>query len=158
MKTKIHIASCVFLLLLLTISCQNETALQDCSGDTAQYLQTFYSDEFANIPCTLQNIESTEKEVSVRIEDQSDLEKYFSCAEQLPKIDFDKYIIIAGRYRHHQCAILESQQVLLCNNKIFYKVRMLEQACAAFTNVYYFAVIDRAYENLPVEFDVKFSN
>ncbi len=158
MKTIIHIASCVFLLLLLTISCQHETGLQDCSDDNAHSLQTFYSDELASIPCTLQNIESTEKEVKVVITNQVDLEKYLTCAEQLPEIDFDKYIILSGRYRHHQCAIFESQQVLLCNNKILYRVRMLEQACAAFTSVYYFAVIDRAYEDLPVVFDVKFSN
>lgn len=151
----IHIVSCV--LLWLTISCQNETALQDCSGDNAQSLQTFYSDELTSIPCALQNIESNETEVKVVIVNQVDLEKYFTCAEQLPEIDFDKFIILAGRYRHQQCAVFESQQVLLCNNKILYRVRVLEQACAAFTSVYYYSVIGKVYENLPVVFDIKVS-
>lgn len=145
------------LLSILTGSCQQEEVIQNCEGDNTQYLETFYSEEFLSIPCGLQNIESDENEVNLVITNQTDFEKYFTCAEQLD-IDFEEFFILAGMYRHRQCAVFDSQQVLFCNNKIVYRVRILEQICAAFTNVYYFAVIDRQYKNLPVVFDVKFSN
>ena len=156
MKTIIHIASCVFLLILLTISCQNESIQQDCSGDNAQSLQTFYSDELTNVPCSLQNIESTEKEVNVVIANQADLEKYFTCAGQLSEIDFEKYIILAGRYRHHQCAIFDNQQIVLCNSKVVYRVWLLEQDCLAVMSVFYATVIEKKYSDLSIEFDVQF--
>ena len=137
----------------LTVSCHNENLPPECD-----VIETFYNDEFENITCSLQNINTDDQTVNLLIKTQADYEKYFICSTQLPAIDFEKYFILAGRYRHHQCAVFDSQQMLLCNNRIVYRVRILELICAAFTNVYYFAVIDRQYENLPVEFDVQFAN
>ena len=151
----------VSLLFLTNLGgCDKDEGIQTCQGDTAQQVQTYYNDEFRDIPCSLQNISASasDKVVNLVIKTQADYEKYFICSYQPPAVDFEKYFILAGRYRHHQCAVFDNQQVLLCNNKIVYRVAMLEQICAAFTNVYYFAVIDRQYENLPVVFDVKFSN
>ena len=148
----------IVILLFLTHlgGCAEE--IQNCDGDNAQQLQTFYNDEFSNIPCSLQSIDNSDKEVNLIIKTQADYEKYFICSFQPPAVDFDKYFILAGRYRHHQCAVFDSQQTLLCENKLFYKVRMLPQDCQAITNVFYFAVIDRQHVNLPVVFDVKFMN
>lgn len=158
MKTLNSITSSILLLILLTTGCQNESVPQDCSGDNAQSIETFYSEELASIPCGLQNIESTEKEVNLIIANQVDLEKYFTCSEQLPEIDFNKYFILAGRYTHNNCAVFDSQQVSICNNKVIYKVKMLEQVCQAITSVFYATVIEKKYSNLPVDFDVQFKN
>lgn len=106
----------------------------------------------------LENIDEMKTNVFVVIKNQNDFEKYVRCNYEPMEIDFNSQILLAGRYRHHQCAVFDSQQILICENKLYYKVRMIEQICAAFTNVHYFAVIDRQYENLPVVFDVKFSN
>ena len=158
MKTLNNITSSILLLTLLTTSCQNESIPQDCNGDNTQLLETFYSDEFEGIQCSLQNVENDQKEVNLVITNQTSLEKYLSCSTQLPSIDFDKYFILAGVYRHHQCALFDSQQVSVCNNKIIYKVRMLEQICQAAMPVFYITVIEKKYSNLPVEFDVQFKD
>jgi len=158
MKTLKNLMGSILFLILLIFGCQTENSPQECSGEDAQYLETFYSEEFASIPCALQNIESTEKEVNLRIESQADLEKYFTCHEQLPEIDFDKYFILTGVYRHHQCALFDSQQILLCNNKITYKVSMQEQICAAAIPVFYVVAIEKKYSHFDIEFDVRFKD
>jgi hypothetical protein len=142
----------------LSSSCQKEDVVQKCEGDNAQQIETFYNDEFENIPCSVQNINTDDKVVDLVIKTQADYKKYFTCSTQLPDVDFEKYIILAGRYRHNQCAVFDNQQVLMCDDKIFYKVRMLVQDCQAITNVYYVTVIERKYENVPVIFDIKFAN
>jgi len=156
MKNIFRTMTILFFLTSVTGSCQTEVD-PDCDGNNVQQIESFYIDEFESTPCGLQNIEGNEKETHLVITTQTDFEKYFTCSEQMA-IDFDKYFILAGMYRHHQCAAFDSQQVLMCNNRIIYKVRLLEQICAALTNVSYYVVIDRQYENLPVVFDVKFSN
>lgn len=148
-----------FLFLTLpTFGCQNECIPQDCSGDNAQSIETFYSEEFAGAPCGLQNIDNDKKEVNLILTTQTDFDKYFNCAAQLPVIDFDNYFILAGMYRHHQCAVFDSQSVSVCNNKIKYSVTMLEQDCQAITSVFYATVIEKEYNNLPIDFDVQFKN
>lgn len=158
MKASKYINVSFLFLALLAFGCQDECIPQDCAGDNEQFIETFYSEEFAGIPCGLQNAESDEKEVNLIITTQTDFDKYFTCAAQLPVIDFDKYFILAGMYRHHQCAVFDSQSVSVCNNKINYRVTMLEQACQAITSVFYATVIEKEYNNLPVDFDVQFKN
>lgn len=158
MKTLNNITSSILLLTLLTNGCQNESIPQSCEGDNAQYLTTFYSDEFEGASCGLQSVENDEIEINLVITNQTDFEKYIFCSVQPPVIDFEKFFILTGVYRHHQCALFDSQQVSVCNNKIIYKVRMLEQICQAAIPVFYITVIEKKYSNLPVEFDVQFKN
>lgn len=155
MKTLKNSMGSILFLIILAFGCQNENLPQDCSGEDAQYLETFYFEELASIPCALQNIESTEKEVNLRIESQADLEKYFTCHEQLPEIDFEGYFILAGRFTHHQCAMFDNQQIFFCNNKVVYRVKLVEQDCLAITSVFYAIVIEKKYSNFSIEFDVQ---
>jgi hypothetical protein len=138
------------------VSCQKEGIRQNCDGENAQNIETFYAEEFENIICRLQNIGNDQKEVKLVITNQADFEKYISCSGQLPVIDFDKYFILSGAYIHHQCAVLIGQQVSICNNRIVYDVKLLEQDCQAVTTVYYVAVIEKKYSTLPVEFVFSF--
>lgn len=154
MKTLENIKGSILLLLLFAFGCQNESIPQDCSGDSVQPLQTFYS-EFSNTQCEFQAIDNAEKQVNLVITAQADFDKYLTCSDQLT-IDFDKYFILAGVYRHNQCAIFDNQQVFLCNNKVVYKVRMLEQDCLAVTSVFYATIIEKKYSVLSIEFDVQF--
>ena len=153
MKYLFYFYFSILFLTGLTVSCRNENLSPEC-----EVIETFYNDEFENIPCSLQNINTDDQTVNLVIKTQADYEKYFICGTQLPAVDFDKYFILAGRYRHNNCAVFDNQQVLLCNNKIIYRVRMLEQVCHSFTDVYYATAIEKKYEALPVEFDVKFAN
>jgi hypothetical protein len=144
------------LLLLWNIAgCDNQPETPVCEEGDVRYLQTFFNDEFGRAACRLQGIDPNTQVVNFVIRNQVDYEKHVVCG-QPPAVDFEKYFLLAGRYRHHQCAIFGEQQVMLCNNKIVYRVRMIQHDCLSFTNVWYFAVIEKRYENLPVVFDVGF--
>ncbi len=158
MKEKSKAVIILLLLSVLSGSCQEETMIQNCEGENGQRIETFYNEELREIPCSMQHINPDTREVNLVIKTQADYEKYFTCIAELPTLDFTKYFILAGRYRHHNCAVFDRQQVLLCNNKLIYKVEMLEQICNAFTNVFYVTVIERKYEGLQVVFDVGFKN
>lgn len=132
--------------------------IQNCEGENGQRIETFYNQELEDLPCSLQNINPDTREVNLVIKTQGDYIKYFSCSAELPTLDFEKYFILAGRYRHQQCAVFDRQQVLLCNNKIIFKVEMIEQDCLDLTNVFYVTVIERKYEGLQGVFDVGFKN
>ncbi|MGE0930302.1 hypothetical protein [Peijinzhouia sedimentorum] len=154
MKTKIS----VLFLTLFVMSCQYENVLQSFEDQNEQTIETFYSEELQDIPCGLQNIDHDEEEVNLVIKDQADLEKYFQCHDELPEIDFGKYFLLAGVYRHNQCAVFDSQSVTLSNNRVIYKINVIEQDCFAFTSVLYLTTIERKYLNLPVEFEIRFKN
>jgi hypothetical protein len=151
-------ATLAILFMALNISGCKKEEIQNCEGDNVQHIDFSYLDEFKNTPCALQNINTEGQVVNLIIKTLSDYEKYITCSSQRPVIDFEKYLILAGRYRHHQCAVLDNQQVQICNNKLIYKVTMLEHDCQAITDVFYITAIEREYENIPIVFDVKLKN
>jgi hypothetical protein len=150
----------VILLALLITGCQTESIPQNCEErDDHPQLPTFYTEEFRGSSCWLQkNIESDKKQVDFVITNQADYEKHILCSGAPPVVDFEKYFILAGVYRHHQCALFHSQHVSICNNKIFFRVRMLEQICQAPMAVVYITALEKKYSNLDIEFDVRFKN
>jgi hypothetical protein len=145
-------------LILMAVSCHKEALIPNCEGDNAYHIGTFYSDEFRDTPCSLQNVSTDDKVVNHVIKTQGDYEKYIACGIQRPAVDFEKYYILAGRYRHNYGAKLYTQQVLICNNKIIYEVRLEGQDSNTFMDVFYATVIERKYVNMSIEFDVKFIN
>lgn len=154
-KQKIFIPTCFALIMLTFYSCKEE--FKDCTGDNAQSIDTYYENEFENAFCQLQNIDDSKEETHLIIKSQSDYEKYVSCTEKLPTIDFDEYLVLAGVYRHHQCALFNWQSVVLCENEIIYRVRLLEQDCQILTSITYFNVISKEFDENKIEFDVQFS-
>ena len=121
-KQKIWIPICVSLLMLTCYACKED--FKNCTGDHAQAIDTYYENDFETAFCQLQNIDNSKDETHLIIKSQSDYEKYVSCTEDLPAIDFDKYFVLTGVYRHHQCVIFEQQAVILCENSLIYRVRM----------------------------------
>ena len=156
MKELLNVVLCIVFLFNVG-GCEKDEPLE-CSGDSAEQVDAFYNEEFATMQCFLRNIGTTEKHVNLIIETQSDYEKYFDCTSTPPIVDFEKYSMLAGRFQHHQCARFDSQQVLLCNNKLYYKVGLREQDCQAITNVFYMVVIEKKHENTAVTFEVNFTN
>jgi hypothetical protein len=155
MKKTVSTMTNLLAALTFMVSCQRDNL---CEGDDSQQVETFYEDELSATLCSLLNTDSPKKMVNLVITSQTDFEKYVGCGAQTPAIDFEKYFILTGMYRHHQCARFDNQQVLLCNSKIVYRVRILEQDCHAPTSVFYVAVVERKYDNLNVVFDVQFKN
>lgn len=152
-----RLAKSILCFTFMATGCQNDGLTENCEGDNAENVETFFSKEFADTPCGVPNFESTEKETHLLITSQAEFKKYFACPEQLPEIDFEKYLVLAGSYTHHQCAGFESQQVITCGNRIIYKVRLFERDCQAVTSVFYGTIIEKKYNSLPVSFDVKFN-
>mgnify|MGYP006902059207 CR=1 FL=1 len=146
-----------FGIMMVSMACEEEVS-QDCLGDQAKPVEQLFEGGFDAAGCRIQNIEFSSGENNFVIKNQSDYEKYVTCNNDLPNIDFDKYFILAGVYSHHQCAIFDNQSVELCDNRLKYKVKLKEQICFKPTDVKYFTVIERKYQNLPVVFDVNFSN
>lgn len=101
MKT---LLKCVLgLCLLIHTGCDFFAELQNCDADSAPPLETFYSDEFRDIVCGFKGVNPEEKVVNLVIKTQADYERYFNCSAPLPAVDFDKYFILAGSYRHLKC-------------------------------------------------------
>ncbi|SDA91735.1 hypothetical protein SAMN03080617_03435 [Algoriphagus alkaliphilus] len=148
----------LFLCCVLTLSCGESENPISCENINGIAIESFEDLFFEDVTCFIQNINPDQGTVKLVIKTQSDFEKYFACNPMVPQIDFEKYFILAGRYRHRQCAIWDSQQVFSCKKRIIFKVNMLEQVCLAFTNVYYFTVLEKKYSNWPIEFDVRFIN
>lgn len=142
---------------LINVSCREDVS-QNCEGDTAQPVETFYEADFEEVNCSLQNTNPNQKEVHLIIRNQDEYETYFSCIEELPAVDFDEYFILAGVYNHYQCAVFDSQSVVICNNRLIYRIRLLEQICGALTSVPYFTVLNKKHVNTEIKFDVQFSN
>lgn len=137
------ITVCLVLLPVFSIGCQKEDKFENSDGESVQYIKTFYSAEFDDAFCSLQNVSTTDKKVNLVITNQVDFEKYMSCDIQPPVIDFEKYFILTGVYKHNQCAVFDSQQVYICNNKIIYNVKMLRKDCQAITSLFYVAAIEK---------------
>ena len=146
-------------LMLMSMGCGEELNT-NCDGDNAQPIETFFDSDFDSAICQLnaQNIDQSEKETHLIIKTQNDFERYVNCTENAPTIDFDKYFVLAGVYRHHHCALIDRQSVVLCKGKLIYRVRLLELDCPSFTSVTYFTVMSKDYDSKEVEFDVQFVN
>jgi hypothetical protein len=161
MKTlKKHLKQCLLpmvAVLVLGMGCGEDVA-QNCDGDNAQPIETFYESDFEEVNCQLQNTDANGKEVHLIIKNQDEYETYFSCIDGLPAIDFDDYIILAGVYSHHQCAIFDRQSLVICDNQLIYRVRLQEQDCFALTDIQYFTVLSKVHESNEIKFDVQFSN
>jgi len=152
-----NLKRCILLLIFIgsiSVSC-GEDVSQNCEGDTAQPIETFYEPEFEEVNCILQNTDPNEKEVHLIIKNQEGYETYFSCIEGLPAIDFDEYFILAGVYGHHQCAVFDNQSVVLCENRLIYRVRLQEKDCFALTDIHYFTVLSKGHENSKIKFDIQ---
>jgi hypothetical protein len=133
--------------------CEEKTV---CDGEMAFQVQTFLTEEFE--ACGLQNLDHRQKEVNLIIKTQAEFEKYVSCQPQSDPIDFNEFFLLAGRYKHQQCVRFDRQEVTICENRIFYTVNLMEQDCYSISDVFYFALIDRKFEDLEVKFNVKFKN
>lgn len=145
----------VALAFLLTVSC-NDDESKNCREDEAIPVETFYA-AFGDLKCNFQNVEEDDKELFV-ISNQEDLDMYLDCPTE-PQIDFRQYFVIAGIYTHHQCAVLENQVILNCHAvRLIHKVLLSELACQAITPIFYAAVIERKYLDLPIERAIVFSN
>lgn len=141
-------------MMMVSMGCDDEISA-NCEGDQAQPVEQFFEDDFNVAICRLQNIEISSGENNLIIRNQDDYEKYVTCNGDLPNIDFDNYFILAGIFSHHQCAVFDNQSVELCENRLIYRVSILEQICFKPILIQYLTVINKKYEKMKIEFDIQ---
>jgi hypothetical protein len=146
-----------FFVVSLLFSCEKDW-LKDCVEGNVQHVDAENLRLESGRICILQNVDDGKKEVTVRIDNAEDFEKYLYCGLLEPSFepDFVESFILAGKFSHHQCAALERQSLFICNGKLVYQVNIDQHDCQALTTVYYGVLVPRDYMDLQVVFDVQF--
>jgi len=161
MKTSNNIIIPLIFLLsiigMLTGGCVEDLD-QGCRMENAQSIDTFYDAEFLALNCGPKNLEGYGMSEVYEIKSQSDYIEYITCSSDLPEFNFEDFFILAGVYRHHQCAIFDSQSVVVCGDQLIYTVFLLEQDCHAVTPVPYMTAVSREFENKAIRFEAQFVN
>jgi hypothetical protein len=156
MKTKFKISFSI-LFLWIAIGCELSFDPENCTGENKVALEPINVEGLNFEGCGFLDA-TNEQEYRVIIKSKAEFEKYINCSTISSLVDFNKYFILAGSYNHRQCAILDNQQVSICNDILVYNVNLREQDCFATTRVNYLVVIKNKYINLPVKFEVEFLN
>jgi hypothetical protein len=134
--------------------CAKRNPDKNCSGKDMEELVTFYQGEFSDRACFVQAIDEGDPVQNRVINNTTDYIKYIQCGLAAPDIDFDKYVVLATRYKHNQCAVLSGQKVEVCNKeRIIFTVEISEQDCSAPASLFGFAVVEKKNNTLPVEFN-----
>jgi len=131
---------------------------QGCRLENALSIEKFFEDEFRALDCSPEDLQGNSMSEIYVIKNQSDYIKHIHCSADLPEVNFDDYFILAGVYKHHQCAIFESQSVVVCGDQLIHTVFLLEQDCLAITPVSYMTAVSREFESKAIRFEVQFSN
>jgi hypothetical protein len=135
--------------------CENSMNPVNCIEENKVALEPIKVEGFNPESCRL--VDTTkEQEYRVIIKSKTEFDKYINCSINAPDVDFNKYFILAGSYNHRQCATLDNQQISICSDALVYNVNLREQDCLAVTRVYYFAIVENKYSNLPVTFEIEF--
>jgi hypothetical protein len=155
MKTKLKISLSLLFLWLAIGGCEPSFDSEKCEGENTLLVESYFSKEINEFPCGLTNLDEKAKQINLIIETKSDFEKYFSCNEGFPDIDFNKYFILAGRYTHKNCAVLINQNVVICENTLVYNVNIQAQICNGISDVYYYQIVLRDYLKYKIKFNVQ---
>ncbi len=107
--------------------------------------------------CTLKNIDDSQKEVNLLIQDQADYEKYVDCVKSHPSVNFTVQTLLVGRLKAPHGDFIVSQNVTFnCNEKYSLNVEIAEGPSAVPTDVYYYAVIPKVSSSAQVVFNVQY--
>jgi hypothetical protein len=135
--------------------CETSMNPVNCTEENKVALEPINVEGFNPESCRL--VDTTkEQEYRIIIKSKTEFDKYINCSINAPDVDFNKYFILAGSYNHRQCATLDNQQISICSDALVYNVNLREQDCLAVTRVYYFAIVENKYSNLPVTFEIEF--
>lgn len=144
----------ILLLLGVITGCKKNEITPDCEDETIQNIE---SQEFfpINTPYAwVQNVSEDESTVNLIINNQADYEKHIGISADTirPAIDFNKYVLLAGRVIHPSCGSLKDQNVVNQCNSYVYNVNINNGMCGAFVKVNYFIIVDNSI--LPIKFNV----
>ena len=135
----------------------------ECTNDSQEVINTFYNDEITNSICRLnfQLIDSTAKSkrgIGMIIKNKAVFEKYFTCRESSPPIDFDNYFVLAGYYGYTSPPKLKEKKIILCGNKLVFKMDLEAGIAAQPGSIFIMIAIERKYINKEILIDMRITN
>lgn len=136
------------------ISCEPSFDLENCTGENGMQVETFYNEEFQQFPCGIQLDDESFGTRNFIIKTQEEFENLITCNAGAPTIDFNEYFVLAGRFRYKDVANLQSQSVILCENRLVYNVEIQKTILNSITNTFYYQVISKEYINYEIIFNV----
>ncbi len=134
----------------------------DC-GEGGTPVPVFYTEEIANGFCRLDvplvdSAAKSKRGIGAVIKNKAAFDKFFTCREIRPPIDFDNYFVLAGLYRHHSGAFFKNHEILLCGDTIVFKVNMTKGAQAASYSVFSMVSVEKKYSNMAIHFEMEFTD
>lgn len=154
MKTNPKNLFAALLVGVVFISCEPSFNPENCSGEDSLQIETFYNEEFQQFPCAIQLDDESFGIRNFIIKSQEEFENIMSCNAGSPLIDFNEYFVLAGRFRYKDSASLQSQSVIICDNRLVYNVEIQKSILNSITNTFYYLVISREYINYEIIFNV----
>lgn len=136
------------------ISCEPSFDPEKCLGEDPFLVETFYNEELLQFPCAILLEDESYGARNFIITTQDEFDEIFNCNDGFPTIDFNQYFVLAGRFRYRDDASLQSQSVILCENKLVYNVEIKKSILNSISNVFYYQVVDREYLNRDIIFNV----
>ncbi len=138
--------------ILALSSCDESPDIKNCNEGNRLEVPSLDLTEFDLEVCGVKRDDPAQN-FNVVIDSQEKLEQYIHCP-QYQQIDFDKYVILAGLYVHHQCIGLSSEELFICEGKLVYQINLFPMDCLAVTEIPYFKLVERKYADSGVYFDV----
>lgn len=154
MKKQLKLILYLLSTALVWFGCEPNFDPEKCLGEDAFLVETFYNEELLQFPCAILPEDESYGARNFIITTQDEFDETFICNDGFPTIDFNQYFVLAGRFRYRDDASLQSQSVILCENKLVYNVEIKKSILNSITNVFYYQVVDREYLNKDIIFNV----
>lgn len=156
MKTLNRIS--VYLILILGVimtlnGCKKEPEVSECNEPAIDVPFQGFGTSVGGNDCTLKNIDDTQTEVAIVIDNIADFQKYVYCINGL-EVDFSKHFMLAGRTKRPACAYMENQTLSLKCDQLHYSIEIGPMVCQKPTDVFYFAIVAKEYLKYPSKFSV----
>lgn len=136
--------------LLMTFSCSKKDNCDESEWLNVPF-ETLGND---TINYWLVDIDETQLDVLIEVKNQDDFEKHVRCNYEPEVIDFDNFILLAGRTKYHQCAYLGEQSVVHKCTELHFNVEIKKMDCMMPTDVFYFALVAADYSKFIFKLNV----
>jgi len=157
MKTKLRISFSLLFLWLTITGCESSFDTEVCTEENTFSIDLKFVEGLSSKECGLLDAPRGQNYLVI-IKSRSELEKNLRCFSEFQGVDFNNYFIIAGQYAHSSCILFDSQVMRICQNKIIHDVTLQEQVCQAPTDIPYFAVIEKRYQDFELITNIKFKD
>ncbi len=154
MKTILKLLIVCGIIVLTAFSCEKEQSNPCNETGDGTTMETFDFFDINTPYAWLQNVDENETIVNLIIQNQQNYEKYVGIRSDTlrPEIDFEKFVLLAGRAIHNTCGHVKNQNVKQKCNTYYYTVNFEGGVCGAIVKVNYFVIVKNT--NSKIEFSI----